>query len=73
VLLTREDLAGLHRLTIAAAAQANAGEPLSAHSIMDAAYAGRHRGTEGFADDPNGRKTDAAFHAELLGDGEDDA
>ena len=39
---------------------------------MDAAYAGRHRGTEGFAYDANGRKTDAAFHAELLGDEEDD-
>jgi hypothetical protein len=66
--LSERELAGLHRLTVAAAAQANAGEPLSVNAIMDAAYAGRHEGTEGFAYDANGRKTDAAFHAELLGD-----
>ena len=66
--LSERDLAGLHRLTVAAAAQANAGEPLSVHDIMDAAYAGPHEGREGFAYDANGRKTDAGFHDELLGD-----
>ena len=66
--LTRDDLAGLHRLTIAAAARANAAEPLSVHSIMAAAYAGPLEGNEGFCYDSSGRKTDAAFHAEMLGD-----
>jgi acetoin utilization deacetylase AcuC-like enzyme len=68
--LTREDLAGLHRLTVAAAAQANSGGSLLTHDIMRAAYAGQHEATEGFTYDANGRKTDAAFHADLLG-GED--
>lgn len=37
----------------------------------DLAYAGPHRGCEGFSFDENGRKSDVALHAELLGD--DDA
>lgn len=70
--LSQDDLVGLHRLTIATAAMANTGQPLEAGSIMAAAYAGPHRGTEGFSFDANGRKSDAGFHAELLGDEEDD-
>jgi acetoin utilization deacetylase AcuC-like enzyme len=70
--LLQDDLVGLHRLTIAAAAMANAGHPLETGSIMASAYAGHHRGTEGFSFDANGRKTDAGFHEDLLGDEADD-
>ena len=70
--LMQGDLVGLHRLTLASAALANSGRPLELHRIMDAAYAGPHRGNEGFAFDANGRKVDAGFHADLLGDEDDD-
>lgn len=70
--LSQDDLVGLHRLTIAAAAMTNAGHPLETASIMASAYAGPHRATEGFSFDANGRKSDAGFHADLLGDEEDD-
>lgn len=70
--LSQDDLVGLHRLTIAAAAMANAGHPLETGPIMSSAYAGPHRGTEGFSFDANGRKSDAGFHDDLLGDEGDD-
>jgi len=70
--LSRDDLVGLHRLTLASAAMANLDEPLELHRVMNVAYAGPHRGSEGFAFDANGRKTDAGFHAELLGDEDED-
>lgn len=70
--LMQRDLVGLHRLTLASAALANSGRPLELPRIMDAAYAGPHRGTEGFAFDANGRKVDEGFHADLLGDQDDD-
>ena len=70
--LLQDDLVGLHRLTIAAAAIANAGDPLETGPIMYWAYAGPHRGTEGFSFDANGRKSDAGFHEDLLGNEEDD-
>lgn len=59
--LSQDDLVGLHRLTIATAAMATAGDPLETGSIMAAAYAGPHSGTEGFSFDANGRKSDAGF------------
>ena len=65
--LSQDDLVGLHRLTIATAAMANAGDPLETGSIMIAAYAGPHRGTEGFSWDANGRKSDAGFFDDLGG------
>jgi acetoin utilization deacetylase AcuC-like enzyme len=49
--LSREDLVGLHRLTITSAALANSGAAIDLHQIMESAYAGPHRGTEGFAFD----------------------
>ena len=70
--LSQDDLVGLHRLTIAAAAMANAGHLFEAGPLMASAYAGPHRATEGFTFDANGRKSDAGFHADLLGDEEDD-
>ena len=44
--LSRDELVGLHRLTIAAAALANAGETLDASRIMSTASAGPHEGAE---------------------------
>ena len=35
---------------------------------MDTAYAGRRKGTEGSTYNSNGQKSDGAFHADLLGD-----
>ena len=70
--LSHDDLVGLHRLTLASATLANTGEEIDVHRVMDAAYAGPHRGTEGFAFEPNGRKTDEGFHQELLSDEEHD-
>ena len=70
--LSQDDLVGLHRLTIAAAGIANGGHPREKGPIMTSAYAGPHRGTEGFSFDANGRKSDAGFHADMLGDEEDD-
>jgi acetoin utilization deacetylase AcuC-like enzyme len=71
--LTQEDLVGLHRLTVASAALANSGQAMEVHRMMNDGYAGPHRGTEGFAFDPNGRKVDGGFHAELLGDEDTDS
>lgn len=68
--LQQEDVARLHRLGIAAAALANTGEELSAHAAME--MASTQEGTEGFAFDSTGRKTDAGFHADLLGDEAED-
>jgi acetoin utilization deacetylase AcuC-like enzyme len=44
--LSQDDLVGLHRLTIAAAALANAGETLDATRIMSTAWAGPHEGAK---------------------------
>jgi acetoin utilization deacetylase AcuC-like enzyme len=54
--LSQADLVGLHRLTIAAAAMANAGLQLETASIMASASAEPHKVTEGFSFDANGRK-----------------
>jgi hypothetical protein len=70
--LSQDDLVGLHRLTIAAAGLANDGRLFETGSLMASAYAGPHRGTEGFTFDANGRKSDAGFHADLLGNEEKD-
>jgi hypothetical protein len=70
--LSQGDLVGLHRLTIAAAGIANAEHPSETGPIMMAAYAGPHKGTEGFSFDANGRKSDAGFPADVLGDEDDD-
>jgi hypothetical protein len=68
--LQQEDVARLHRLCIATAALANAGEELSAHSVMETAST--QEGSEGFSWDAAGRKSDAGFFDDLLGDEEDD-
>lgn len=68
--LDEEAVSRLHRLAIAAAALANGGEQLSLNRIME--LASTQDGTEGFSFDATGRKSDAAFHAELLGPEEDD-
>jgi len=64
--LSEEAVSRLHRLAIAAAAASNGGAPLEASHIMEATST--HHGSEGFAFDSTGRKSDAAFHADLLGD-----
>jgi acetoin utilization deacetylase AcuC-like enzyme len=68
--LSEEAVARLHRLAIAAAALANRGEPLSVHRIKE--LASTQEGSEGFAFDSTGHKTDAEFFADLLGDEADD-
>jgi acetoin utilization deacetylase AcuC-like enzyme len=70
--LSQDDLVGLHRLTITAAGIANAGHPRKTGPITTSAYAGPHRGAEGFSFDANGRKSDAGFHADMLGAEEND-
>jgi hypothetical protein len=65
-----EAVARLHRIVIAAAALANEVAQLDVHDIME--LAATQNGSEGFSFDWTGRKTDAGFHAELLGDEEDD-
>jgi acetoin utilization deacetylase AcuC-like enzyme len=67
--LEREDVARLHRLTIAAASLANAGGDLSTHAVMETAST--QEGSEGFSWDAAGRKSDAGFFDDL-GDEEDD-
>jgi acetoin utilization deacetylase AcuC-like enzyme len=68
--LQQEDVARLHRLCIATAALANSGRDLSTHAVMEAAST--QEGSEGFSWDAAGRKSDAGFFADLLGDEEDD-
>jgi hypothetical protein len=51
---------------ISAAALANGSKDLNANEIIE--FAWRQDGTEGFAFDTTGRKTDVAFHADPLGD-----
>lgn len=68
--LQQEDVARLHRLCIATAAIANGGDELSTHAVMETAST--QEGSEGFSWDAAGRKSDAGFFDDLLGDEEDD-
>jgi acetoin utilization deacetylase AcuC-like enzyme len=63
--LSQADLVGLHRLTIAAAVEAGAGHRCEIEHVMESAYVGPKRGTEGFYFDANGRKGDAGLYCDL--------